>query len=174
MRKITKKQVKEEKYGQKIFDLVNRTYNSLFDFTVLPDDVIDNYVNTFLGLLDLKFVTLSNGNISNVTGRHLRRVDIPVSVAYGSDAEVVKKALLAMVEANPLFLNSATKGAADPFVGLTELADSSVNFVVRAWVKSTDYWDARFQLQETIYTELPAKYGIGFPFPQMDVHVHKN
>ena len=118
--------------------------------------------------------TLSNGNISNVTGRHLRRVDIPVSVAYGSDAEVVKKALLAMVEANPLFLNSATKGAADPFVGLTELADSSVNFVVRAWVKSTDYWDARFQLQETIYTELPAKYGIGFPFPQMDVHVHKS
>lgn len=136
-------------------------------------------VNTKLLTTDNRVIvlpngTLSNGNISNVTGRHLRRVDIPVSVAYGSDAEVVKKALLAMVEANPLFLNSATKGAADPFVGLTELADSSVNFVVRAWVKSTDYWDARFQLQETIYTELPAKYGIGFPFPQMDVHVHKN
>jgi small conductance mechanosensitive channel len=117
--------------------------------------------------------TLSNGNISNVTGRHLRRVDIPVSVAYGADAEVVKNALLEMVRSNKLFLDSKTHGAQDPFAGLTELADSSVNFVVRAWVKAPDYWDARFQLQETIYKELPAKYGVEFPFPQLDVHMIK-
>ena len=59
-------------------------------------------------------------------------------------------------------------------MGLAELADSSVNFVVRAWVNGKDYWDARFQLQEAIYTELPSKYGIEFPFPQMDIHVKQN
>ena len=115
--------------------------------------------------------TLSNGNITNVNGKHLRRVDIPVSVAYGSDAETVKNALLSIVKANPLFLDSKTKGAADPFCALTELADSSVNFVVRAWVHGADYWTARFQLQEAIYTQLPATYGIQFPFPQVDVHI---
>ncbi len=118
--------------------------------------------------------TLSNGNINNVTGRHLRRVDIPVSVAYGAKADAVKNALLELVKANPLFLDSKTHGAQDPFVGLAELADSSVNFVVRAWVNGKDYWDARFQLQEAIYTELPSKYGIEFPFPQLDIHVKQN
>jgi len=58
IRKITKREVKKEKYGQKIFDLVNRTYCELFDFTVLPPEVIDSYVDTYLGLLDLKYVTL--------------------------------------------------------------------------------------------------------------------
>lgn len=136
-------------------------------------------VNTKLLTTDNRVIilpngTLSNGNINNVTGRHLRRVDIPVSVAYGAKADAVKNALLELVKANPLFLDSKTHGAQDPFVGLAELADSSVNFVVRAWVNGKDYWDARFQLQEAIYTELPGKYGIEFPFPQMDIHVKQN
>jgi len=58
IRKITKREVKKEQYGQKIFDLVNRTYCELFDFTVLPPEVIDSYVDTYLGLLDLRYVTL--------------------------------------------------------------------------------------------------------------------
>ena len=58
IRKITKREVRKEHYGQKIFDLINRTYCDLYDFTVLPPEVIDSYVNTYLGLLDLKFVTL--------------------------------------------------------------------------------------------------------------------
>ena len=136
-------------------------------------------VNTKLLTTDNRVIilpngTLSNGNINNVTGRHLRRVDIPVSVAYGTKADAVKNALMELVQANPLFLDSKTHGAQDPFVGLAELADSSVNFVVRAWVNGKDYWDARFQLQEAIYTELPSKYGIEFPFPQMDIHVKQN
>ena len=136
-------------------------------------------VNTKLLTTDNRVIilpngTLSNGNINNVTGRHLRRVDIPVSVAYGAKADAVKNALLELVKANPLFLDSKTHGAQDPFVGLAELADSSVNFVVRAWVNGKDYWDARFQLQEAIYTELPGKYGIEFPFPQLDIHVKQN
>ncbi|MBR6306573.1 MAG: N-acetyltransferase [Bacteroidales bacterium] len=58
VRHITKKEVNKEHYGQKIFDLINRTYKGLFDFTVLPPEVIDSYVDTYLGLLDLRFVTI--------------------------------------------------------------------------------------------------------------------
>ena len=58
IRKITRREVREEHYGQKIFDLINRTYSELYDFTVLPQEVIDGYVKTYMGLLDLKFVTL--------------------------------------------------------------------------------------------------------------------
>ena len=138
-----------------------------------------NIVSTKLLTTDNRVIilpngTLSNGNIANVTGKHLRRVDIPVSVAYGSDADVVKNALLELVQGIPLFLDSKTHGAADPFCALLELGDSSVNFVVRAWVKASDYWPARFQLQEAIYKELPAKYGIQFPFPQLDIHMRQS
>ena len=58
IRKITKREIHKEHYGQKVFDLINRTYCDLFDFTVLPPEVIDSYVNTYLGLLDPKFVTM--------------------------------------------------------------------------------------------------------------------
>ena len=58
IRKLTKRDIRKNDYGQKVFDLINRTYSDLFDFTVLPPEVIDSYVNTYLGLLDLKFVTL--------------------------------------------------------------------------------------------------------------------
>lgn len=58
VRKITKREIRKEQYGQKVFDLINRTYCNLFDFTVLPPEVIDSYVNTYLGLLDPKFITL--------------------------------------------------------------------------------------------------------------------
>ena len=68
IRKITKREVKKEKYGQKIFDLVNRTYNVLFDFAVLPPEVIDQYVDTYLGLLDLKYVTLVEDNAGKLIG----------------------------------------------------------------------------------------------------------
>ena len=68
IRKITKREVKKEKYGQKIFDLVNRTYNVLFDFAVLPPEVIDQYVDTYLGLLDLKYVTLVEDKAGKLIG----------------------------------------------------------------------------------------------------------
>jgi len=116
---------------------------------------------------------LSNGNINNVSAKDLRRVDVEVSVSYGSDAEKVKEILLDIVRSNPLFLNAATPGADEPFVALTTLADSSIVFVVRAWVATTDYWTARFQLVEQIYKTLPEK-GVSFPFPQMDIHLKQD
>lgn len=58
IRKITRRDIRKEHYGQKVFDLINRTYCDLYDFTVLPPEVIDSYIDTYLGLLDLKFITL--------------------------------------------------------------------------------------------------------------------
>ena len=83
LRKITKREVVKEKYGQKIFDLVNRTYCDLFDFTVLPPEVIDSYVNTYLGLLDLKFVTM----VEDAEGRL-----VALALTMPSIAHAVQKA----------------------------------------------------------------------------------
>ena len=62
IRKLTRKIVRDEDYGTKLFEMVNRTYCDLFDFTVLPKDVMSSYVKTYLGLLDLKFVTVVEDN----------------------------------------------------------------------------------------------------------------
>lgn len=115
--------------------------------------------------------TLANGNLVNVNRMPLRRIDIPVSVAYGSDAEAVKNALLEIARQHELVLDGTTASAADPAVLLMDLGDSSVNFVFRAWVNSAHYWPVRAWLCENIYMQLPAKYGIQFPFPQVDVHI---
>ncbi len=61
-----------------------------------------------------------------------------------------------------------------PKVVVNELGDSSVNLSARAWVKTGDYWNVFYDLNERIYTELPKAAGISFPFPQMDVHVNNN
>ena len=61
----------------------------------------------------------------------------------------------------------------EPFIAVSELADSSVNIVVRVWSKSTDYWGIYFNMNETVYNEFN-KAGLHIPFPQMDVHLHKN
>lgn len=82
IRKITKKEVKNERYGQKIFDLVNRTYCDLFDFTVLPEEVMDHYVDTFLGLLDFKYVTL----VEDAAGKM-----VAVAITMPSIAHAVQK-----------------------------------------------------------------------------------
>ena len=138
-----------------------------------------NMVNTKLTTTDNRTIILPNGalfngNINNVSGNRIRRIDLPISVAYGTDAQAVKDAVLEIIDSTTQFINSATEGAADPFVALTDLGESSVNFVVRVWVKGADYWTARFWLTENIYTQLPAKYGIQFPFPQLDVHLKQN
>ena len=133
-------------------------------------------VGTHLTTVDNRRVVLpngalSNGNIVNYSSFPLRRIDLPVSVEYGTDAAACKEKLLAIVREDPRILDAQTPGAADPFVAVQKLADSSVNFIVRAWVSGQDYWPAQFDLNERIYTELP-QAGIKFPFPQMDIHVH--
>lgn len=114
---------------------------------------------------------LFNGNINNYSRNPIRRVEWLVSVEYGTDAAKCSARLVELMRADSRVLDSSTKGAADPVVVLSQLADSAVIFSARAWVKTEDFWDVYFKLNSEIYTELP-KAGIQFPYPQLDVHVH--
>jgi len=113
---------------------------------------------------------LSGGNIVNYSSFPFRRIDITVGVEYGTDAEACKRKLTEIVREDPRFLDAATPGAKDPIIAIQKLDNSSVNFLIRAWVKTEDYWGAWFDLNERVYTELP-QAGIHFPFPQVDVHI---
>ena len=135
-----------------------------------------NIVSTKLTTTDNREIilpngALSSGNINNISTNPLRRVDINVSVKYGSDFESVKAALIEIASSDERVLDSSTPGAADPFAAVFSLKESGVEFVLRAWVKTADYWPAYFALNEAIYDRLPKKYGISFPFPQLDVHI---
>lgn len=134
-----------------------------------------NIVSTKIRTIDNRQVTiphgtLANGNIDNYSAKELRRVDKIVSVEYGSDAEEVKSLILEILNSHPKTLDSTTPGASDPMVRLKELASSSIDFVVRVWTKSSDYWEVNFDITEEIYKKLPEK-GISFPFQQLDVHI---
>ena len=112
---------------------------------------------------------LFNGVIKNYSKLDWRRVDVTVSVEYGSDADAVREALLGVAAADPRIKTVADGAPADPFVGLLQLNSSSVDFTLRVWCASSDYFPVFFSLNERIYTELPGK-GISFPFPQLSVH----
>ena len=132
-------------------------------------------VGTHLTTLDNRKVILPNGalsggNIVNYSCFPLRRIDVTVSVEYGTPAEACKQRLTEIVKEDPRFLDATTPGAADPVIAIQKLDSSSVNFLIRAWVNTPDYWGALFDLNERVYTELP-QAGIHFPFPQMDVHI---
>ena len=83
VRKITKKEVKQEQYGRKLFELVNRTYSKLFDFTVLPSEVIDQYVDTFLGILDMRYITLVEDAAGNLVAMAINMPSIAHAVKKG-------------------------------------------------------------------------------------------
>lgn len=138
---------------------------------------------------------LSNGTINNFTGRPIRRVEWLVSVSYGVDAAACKKAILAIVNDDKRVLPPDTDMAKlykelkisnyqlstvnyrmdaipAPFVALKSLNENDITFVVRAWVRSADYWDVFFDMQERFYTELPPQ-GFTFAYPHMDVTMLK-
>jgi len=135
-----------------------------------------NITSTKLTTFDNRVVyipngALSSGNINNYSDLPLRRVDINVSVSYDTDIEKAKEVILKIIKKNKKVLDTKTNGVpADPFVALLSMKDSCIEIVTRSWVKSEDYWDVFFWLNEHIYTELPQN-GISFPFPQMDVHI---
>ena len=134
-----------------------------------------NILNTRLITRDNKEIvlangTLSNGNVINYSTRPIRRVDRTISVAYGTNAQECIDALVAIMKEDPRILDSSTPGAADPFAGLEAQNSSDISFTVRAWVKTPDYWDVFFDLNQRMYTELPAK-GIHFAYPHLDVKI---
>lgn len=108
--------------------------------------------------------SLSSGSITNYSKMDTRRVDFTVSVEYGTDVEKVTNALRDIADADSRVLK-------DPqaFIALSGLADSSVNFTFRVWVKGTDYWPVYFDLNKQIYEEFN-RQDIKFPFPQLQIH----
>ena len=109
--------------------------------------------------------TLTNTPVVNYTREGTRRVDVTYSVSYASDTDKVCRVLEEMVSANTSVLNDPA-----PSVVLQKCADSSVDFTVRAWVKSSDYWDVYYYMTKTGRRALD-EAGIEIPFPQMDVHL---
>lgn len=115
---------------------------------------------------------ISNGTINNYSHMPLRRLDLTVDVEYGTSSEKVCEMVMSLIKQDTRILDAETSGKADPFVALSALKDSSIQFVVRVWVKSEDYWDVNFDLLKNIYEELP-KNGIQFPYPKLDVNIIK-
>lgn len=108
--------------------------------------------------------SLSSGIVTNIGKEPTRRVEWTFGVEYGSDYEHVKGVIESVLAQDARIL-----GDPAPFIALSALADSSVNVVVRAWVKSSDYWGVYFETNKAIYATFNAE-GIGFPFPQLTVH----
>ncbi len=105
------------------------------------------------------------GNIVNYSAKPIRRIDLVIGVGYEDDLKLVKNTLEEILKSDERILKDPA-----PSVSLSELADSSVNFNVRPWVKSEDYWAVRSDLLEKIKVTFDEK-GINIPYPQMDVHV---
>ena len=128
-------------------------------------------VSTTLTTPDNQVIIVPNGKvwgdvIKNVTASPNRRIDLLIGVGYEDDIDRVKEVLTDVVTAHPKVLADPA-----PVVRLHELADSSVNFVVRPWVLREDYWTTYWDLMEETKRRLDRE-GISIPFPQRDVHLH--
>ena len=108
------------------------------------------------------------GTIVNYSARNQRRVDLVFGCGYGDDIKKAKALLEAIVKENALVLDEPA-----PTIGVLELGDSSVNFAVRPWVATPDYWDVHFQITEEVKQRFD-EAGISIPFPQRDVHLVQN
>ncbi len=124
---------------------------------------------------DNRRIIMGNGSIAgstieNITFHDTRRVDVAVGVEYGADLKQVREVLETLVKDV-----AESKGLTDPapVVYHTELADSSVNYALRVWAKTPDYWAVREMLTTEVKLRLDAA-GIGIPFPQLDLHVVEN
>ena len=140
-------------------------------FSGTVDDIDVFY--TFLKTPDNKAVTVPNGSIMsnsvvNYSVNGTRRVDLTIGVAYGSDIDRVKAILLEEGSKHELVLKDP-----EPFCRLSAQGDSSLDFVLRLWTETANYWQVNFDVLEAIHKRLEAE-GIEIPYPQMDVHVKKD
>lgn len=131
-----------------------------------------NIFTTTIRTGDNKEVIIPNGsiyggNIVNYSSMPTRRVDMVFGIGYGDDLKKAKQLLQEIVEADERVLKDPA-----PTIAVSELADSSVNFVVRPWVNSADYWGVFFDTHETVKLRFDQE-GISIPYPQMDLHVAK-
>lgn len=126
--------------------------------------------NTIMKTPDNKKVIIPNsqitgGSITNYSAMDTRRIDMVFGIGYGDDIKKAKETLERIVKDDSRVLRDPA-----PTIAVGELADSSVNFVVRPWVKTSDYWGVFFDLTEKVKLTFDEK-GISIPFPQTDVHL---
>ena len=131
-----------------------------------------NIFSTTLRSGDNKEITVSNGSIYgntivNYSSRDTRRIDMVVGISYESDLKKAKELLYKIISEDARILKDPA-----PVVAVAELADSSVNLVVRPWVANAVFWDVKFDLTEKIKLTFDAN-GIVIPYPQMAVHLKK-
>jgi len=129
-------------------------------------------LTTVLKTGDNKQVIVPNSQImasiiTNYSANDTRRIDLVIGVSYDDDLDKVRDTLGGLVAADDRILDEPATT-----IAVSELGDSSVNFVVRPWVNTADYWTVRFDLTEAI-KKCFDKEGITFPFPQHDVHLYK-
>lgn len=128
-------------------------------------------VNTTIKTFDNQIIIVPNSKIwgdviKNVTHERVRRVDMVFGVSYSDDVQYVEKVLTDIVTAHPAVLRSP-----EPTIKLHVLNSSSVDFIVRPWVKTDDYWDVYWDVTREVKIRFD-KEGISIPFPQQDVHLH--
>lgn len=126
--------------------------------------------NTIMATPDNKIIIIPNGGLStgimkNYSKEENRRVDWEFGIAYGDSYDKAKEVIANLLDSDPRVMK-------DPeyFIALTSLGESSVNIVVRAWVKAPDFWGVYFDMNEKVYKTF-ARENINIPFPQMDVHI---
>ncbi len=128
--------------------------------------------NTLLKTGDNKIIIIPNGGLStsamtNFSTESTRRVDWTIGIGYGDDVDKARQHIKNLCDADSRILKDP-----EVFIAVSELADSSVNFTVRAWVNAADYWGVYFDMNETIYKTFDQQ-GLNIPYPQMDVHLHQ-
>lgn len=109
---------------------------------------------------------LSNGIITNISAEPTRRVDFVFGISYDDDIDSARRLIQEVLGADERIADDP-----EPVVAVSELADSSVNFTVRAWCEAGDYWDVFFETTERIKKIFDAN-GVSIPYPQQDVHLH--
>lgn len=129
-------------------------------------------LSTTLRSPDNKEIHIPNGSvmggaITNISARETRRVDLVFGISYGDDIDKAKEILTDILAQDERILDDPA-----PQIALSELGDSSVNFVVRPWVKAADYWAVNFETTEAVKKRFDAA-GISIPFPQRDVHIYQ-
>ena len=129
--------------------------------------------NTVLHSPDNRKIIIPNGGLAtgaviNFSAQPTRRVQWVFGVAYGDDFQKAKQVLFSLLKADKRILDDPA-----PSVTLSELADSSVDITVRAWVNTSDFWSVFFDMNEKVY-ETFDKEGLNIPFPQMDVHLQNS
>lgn len=122
---------------------------------------------------DNKTVIVPNGKINgdtitNYSAKATRRVDLVMGIGYDDDIDKARATIQALIDADSRIMKDPA-----PLIAVAELADSSVNFTVRLWVNSADYWGVTFDMNEAVKKRFDQE-GISIPFPQQDVHLYKH